>query len=501
VGLFDRFRKQPEHKTATREVSVAKLKRFYEAAQNSDLYAGWTNVPIPTQFLIRNSLRVLRARSREQVQNNEYARRFIQLLKVNVVGPKGFTFQAQIKNGQGKPDKQANAFIEDMVKDWSRRENLDVTGRMDLVGHCRMFLSEVATDGEYLARIIRGRRAGRHGIQIQVLDPEILPVWYEKDVGSGGRIESGVEFNAFGKPVAYHLMAYGPTEDTYSYYGRSFVRVPAEDIIHEFMPEWVDQYRGLPWFSTALNGLKMANGYEEAALVAARVGAANMAFFKTTGAEDLPFDEKSPEGDFEMDAEAGVMRSLPPGMELDKWDPKYPDSQFEGFMKAVLRRTASGLGINYNALANDLSSVNYSSLRQGALEDRDAWMLIQDWMASVFLDRLYREWLTWQMTTGGVTLPMRPPASLQITNEAKYMDVAWLGRRWHWIDPQKDMTANTAAIFHGLKSKSQIIREMGHDPDRIWHEISVEDKKLEELGLTFPIEAAPALKVEEKIDD
>lgn len=504
MGFFDRFKKeeQPQHKPARREVSTGTLKkRYYESAQQSDLHYGWDMVPVPTPWLVRNSLRVLRARSREQIQNNDYAKRFIQLLKSNVVGPKGFTFQPQIKNSAGKPDDQANGFTESMIRDWARRENFDVTGRMDLVGHSRLFISQVAGDGEYLARIVRGRRAGRHGIQIQVLDPEILPVWYEKDLGSGGFIQSGVEFNSYAKPVAYHLMAYGPDEDTYSYYGRKFVRVPAEDIIHEFMVEWVQQYRGLPWLATSLTAMKMLAGYEEAALTNARVGAANMAFFKTTADEQLFGDSESPEGDIEMDAEPGVFRTLPPGMSLDNWNPKYPEAQYESFVKAQLRRVASGLGVNYNTLANDLTSVNYSSLRQGAIEDRDAWSMLQDWMVTVFLDRLYREWLTWQMTTGGVTLPMRAPASLSMPNEAKYMDVSWLPRRWHWIDPQKDTDANSAQLLHGLKSRSQIIREMGHDPVRVWDEIAQENKILEEKGLEFTIEAPGAEKVMEKVTD
>lgn len=502
MALLDIFRRrphpQPERRRPRVNVSEATLKkRYYEAAQQSDLHYGWDNVPVPTQWLIRNSLRVLRARSREQVQNNDYARRFIQLLKSNVVGARGMTFQAQIKNSSGKADSQANGFVESMMADWARRENFDVTGRMDRRAHEHLFISQVAMDGEYLARIVRGRRAGRHGIQIQVLDPEILPVWYEKDLGSGNFIQAGIEFSAMGKPVAYHLMAYGPNQDTYSYYGRKFVRVPADDIIHEYVGELVNQFRGLPWLSTPLTAMKMLAGYEEAALVAARVGAANMAFFKTTADEELPADSMSPEGDFEMDAEAGTMRSLPPGMDLAKWDPKYPDAQFDSFVGSALRRIASGLGVNYNTLANDLKGVNYSSLRQGALEDRDAWSLLQEWMISVFNERLYREWLVWQMTTGGLSLPERPPASLQITNEAKYSDVAWLPRRWQWVDPQKEMVAHTAALLHGIKSRSQIIREMGHDPLRVWQEISRENQVIESLGLDFPIDNPQKVSIAE----
>lgn len=480
---------KPEHKPAKRDVPIAKLKRYYEAAQQSDLHFGWDMVPVPTQWLIRNSLRVLRARSREQVQNNDYAKRFLQVLTMNVVGANGFTFQSQIQNNTSqKQDQQANQFIESMMADWSRRENFDVTGRMDRDSHSRLFIRQVAMDGEYLARIVRGKRAGRHGIQIQVLDPEILPVWYEKDLGAGSYIQSGIEFNALGKPLAYHLMAYGPNEDTYSYYGRKFVRVPAQDIIHEFVTELVNQYRGLPWLATPLTAMKMLAGYEESALVAARVGASNMAFFKRTANEELPADVESPTGDLEMEAEPGVFRELPPGMSVDAWNPKYPDAQFPTFIKASLRRIASGLGVSYNTLANDLEGVNYSSLREGALQDRDAWSVIQSWMAEVFLDRLYREWLHWQMTTGGVTLPMAAPASLNFSNENKYLRVKWLPRRWQWVDPEKEMSANTASILHRLKSRSQIIREMGHDPERVWDEIARENEILQQKGITIPQE-------------
>ena len=78
------------------------------------------------------------------------------------------------------------------------------------------------------------------------------------------------------------------------------------------------------------------------------------------------------------DAEAGSFGVLPPGYKFESWDPDYPHQNYENFVKARLRSIASGLGIAYHTLANDLSDVNFSSARAGTLEERDNWIVLQN---------------------------------------------------------------------------------------------------------------------------
>jgi len=52
--------------------------------------------------------------------------------------------------------------------------------------------------------------------------------------------------------------------------------VPASDVFHLFVPERAEQLRGYTWLHAVLMRAQMLQGYEEAALVAARVGATRL---------------------------------------------------------------------------------------------------------------------------------------------------------------------------------------------------------------------------------
>ena len=85
----------------------------------------------------------------------------------------------------------------------------------------------------------------------------------------------GVKLNQFGKPVAYFLFKEHPHNTQFGTYDRTHTEVPAEDIIHAYQPERPEQTRGLPFMTTALNRLKMLDGYEEAESYAKKLVALN----------------------------------------------------------------------------------------------------------------------------------------------------------------------------------------------------------------------------------
>jgi capsid protein len=80
----------------------------------------------------------------------------------------------------------------------------------------------------------------------------------------------------------------------------------------------------------------------------------------------------------------------------------------------------------------------------------------------------------------------------------EYTPAHFQGRRWSWVDPQKDATAQQMAIASDIKSRSQIIRELGDDPETVWREIQREREFMKTLGIT---PAAFAEPLQEDADD
>jgi capsid protein len=80
--------------------------RMYQGAQNNRLFADFLTSTRSPDSEIRYALKVLRNRSRDLSRNNEYARRYLNLLKTNVVGERGVSLQVKAKNEDGTFDNR-----------------------------------------------------------------------------------------------------------------------------------------------------------------------------------------------------------------------------------------------------------------------------------------------------------------------------------------------------------------------------------------------------------
>jgi len=509
--VFGPFRKKAENATPVvvveRQTSVPRtapkghrrapavgraLVRMFDAGQSDRLTGSWGAHPLTADEVVRRNQRVLVARSREQAANNDFARKFLQMCRQNIVGPRGIQLRAQPRNRSGEIDAPAAEAIERAWREWARAENCDVTMRETFRSMQASAINSVARDGEFMIRLVTGREAGPWGFALQVLDPQRCRPDHDEVRLPGGRfIRHGIEFNRFGRPLAYYFSTTRREDDAdaYDYGGRSHIRIPAEEIIHGFMPDFTHQKRGLPWMATALWRLQMLGGFEKAALVNARVGATKSGFFEWQ--EGYGPDPEDDAAALYMEAEPGSFQELPPGVQFKSWDPQYPSNEFAPFHKAMLRGIASGLGVTYVNLANDLEGVNFSSIRQGTLDEREHWKELQEWLVESLVERVYMAWLPRALLAGRIRTAQG--GALAPERLEKYRAVEWLPRRWDWIDPNADVKAAVASKDNLLTSPGQIIRDRGRDPQSVWEEIAQDIAAMRAAGIPENIiEAAMA---------
>jgi lambda family phage portal protein len=481
MGIFDIFRKKKPAQAQRR------AERGFAAAQISRLTASLSTSSQSIDWELRLALPILRARSRELTVNNETAAKFMQMVSTHVVGPNGFSLQVRVKEpdmkGGFRQDQLASTAIEKAFDTWCKPGNCDVTGQLSFFDIQNLFIKAVARDGEVLIRKVYGNEAGPHGFQLQILDIERLDEKKNEYLSNGNVIKMGVELNQFGRPIAYHIRSKHPGDSfPHTNTGDVHQRILAEDVYHCFMPHRPEQTRGIPWLHSTMIRLQNLGGYEEAAVIAARVGAAKMGFFTTPdGDGTLVADEKAADGNLYTSAEAGEFGVLPQGYDFKPFDPDYPHAMYGDFVKANLRGVASGLGVSYNTLSNDLEGVNFSSIRTGVLEERDNWMVIQRWMIEKFLNDVFSTWLGFALLKKAVVMPNG--SALPAAKFEKFNQALWQGRRWQWVDPEKDVNANVTAISNGLKCRADVIAEQGKDLDDVFNSLLAEQEKIEALGL------------------
>jgi len=454
-------------------------KRDFAAARVNRLTASWFTRVMSANEEIKFHLPALRARSRDLANNNEYAKNFFTKCKTNVVGPDGFILQNRSKTPEGKPAKTYNRLVEDAWRRWGKRGQCDASGRYTFHELETMYLEAVARDGGILVRKLPGfDNSFRFAIEMIDIDRLDHDLCFQID--DKNYVSMGVEFGEWDRVAAFWIGCSKNTPGARFQGGKAYQRIPGSEIIHGFMPWRTGAATGVPWLHASMVGLNHLGGYVEAAIVAARVGAAKMGFFSGPG-DDYEADENEDPEDSEapqiMEATPGEFDNLPNGYKLETWDPKYPHEQFNDFTRAALRGIAAGAGMAYSNLANDLDGLSYAGGRLGVMEERENWKMLQTWMASSFHDQIFSAWLEMALLSGQL--------EINFSQFNKLNAATWQPRRWKWFDPVKDIKAEIAAIESGIKTRSQVIRELGFDPYDVWEEMAEEQELIKSKGITL----------------
>lgn len=446
----------------------------YSGAGTNNFTLDWIMSPVSADKEIRNDAIRLRTRARDLAKNSPIVQQYSTLLTDNVIGPEGIKMQGQIRYANGSLNKKENDNLEMLWGEWSR--DCTVTGNMSLIQFQHMAIKTVAIDGECFIRKVYGKEFC-HGFALQMIDADLVDHDYNQIAVNGNMISMGIEINSWGRPVAIHVWT-GYGDDGIP---RNRQRISSDEIIHLFDPQRVRQTRGTTWLNAIMLPVKMLDGFLEAELIAARCASAKMGFFKYT--DPSAYQAPDPSKPYTIEATPGEASILPPGLEFQSWDPQHPNSAFADFHKAVKREIACGLKVSYNALANDLEGVNYSSIRAGLLIERDHWRTLQRWWIDRFLFPVLSAW-------------QKSP----LINLRKPAQVKWCARGWAWVDPLKDVNASIIAINNGLASRTDIISEKGGDIETIFEQLSQEKQMATDYNITFAEQPAAPEKAQ-PVDD
>lgn len=455
-------------------------RRGWDAAAGGRLVSGWMTDGLSASAALRGSLATMRSRCRDLERNNVHARRILRLVEEHVVGPRGIRLQARVRDDDGTLDVDACRRIEDAWAEWGEAGVCTMDGRLSWAGAQRLIARTIARDGEVVIRLIRGRRAGnRYGLALQLLEADHLDEHDDRDLSGGRVVRSGVEMDAWGRPIALHLHARHPGDAIAASRLDRRIRVPMRDALHPYVPERIGQVRGVPWMVAAVMSLRQLGEYQRSEVVAARVAAAKMGFFVQDPDADPELAAAPAADDMSMEAEPGVLEMLPPGYRFQAWDPQHPNSAYAEFVRAMLREVAAGCGVSYASLSGDLTQTSYSSLRQGALMERDAWRVVQQWMIDAVLRPIYRAWLDMALLTGAL-------APLPTAKAEKFGRHIWRPRGWEWVDPYRETRAALDAIGGRIESRSSVLARRGEDMGDLLEEIAQERELAAQYGVDLP---------------
>lgn len=448
--------------------------RAYAAASAHRLTADWAGTANSADKTTRHQAKALRHRARELRENSPVVARYAALVRDNIIGPDGITLQAVVPSTRGK-NTVASAAVEKAWYTWA--ESCTADGQ-SLVSVFNTLAESWKVEGEALCELIPSP-AAPCGLFLKPLDADLLDESHNADrTARGGSIVQGIEYDAAGRVVGYHLFTRHPSDGG----ARAHRFLPANRLLllgHRARPQ---QSRGVTALAPVMLLIQHLEKTDEAIVVLNRVTASKMgALIPGENAQALEGADGTPP---QIEQAPGEWWTLPVGWDVKMLDPGQPTQEYDVFARHLLRKIAAGLHVAYASLTGDLSDVNYSSMRAGLLVERDAWQGAQTEFIQAIVSPVFRVWLDTAPMTGA--FPLASGQSAAAIAESS----VWHPRRWPWVDPLKDANAIGVLLSEGLTTRTREANKQGLSFKELVDERAEEDAYLRLKGVVLG-ETAP----------
>lgn len=432
--------------------------RSYQAAQGGRRGSALKTMHHPLQS-IAAARGTLAARARYLAANNPLAASGVEAWVSALVG-------TGVK-GQAKATGPLRNTLNISFENWT--DDADADGITDFYGMQALIVRRVVIDGEALAIFVQDGDV----LQIRVIEAEQLDASYTANLANGNVVVQGIEHDANGKRVAFHIFDRPAAMDYAS--TRHRTRYPASEVMHVFRRDVPGQVRGISWFAPVIVRLTDLDGWRDAQMVRQRMAAMLAGFIVSTDGSASPMEGDQSGSSVVGGFEPGTLQYLEPGQDIRFSDPAKIGAEVIDFADITEREIAVGLGLPDYLLSGDLSDVNYSSIRAGMVEFRRRVEALQhSLLAFQFLRPAWRRWATLEVLSGR--------AQAQV---AAALPVSWITPKVHWVDPAKDVRAEVEAVTAGLMSRREAVAARGIDIEALDAEIAADKARADGLGLTF----------------
>lgn len=448
---------------------------------------------------ISADLPTLRERSRDLARNAPLAVGAISTCLSNVVGT-GLKLQARIdREALGFSDEQAAAWENQAEREfrlWAESKECDRSREMNFHMIQEVVFRQTLENGEIFVSLPRIRRAGSpYDLKLHLIEAD--RVCNSNSQKNTSTLIDGIEKDANGAPVRYHILNQHPGSNQLDYRKLTWIKVDAygaktalPNILHIKRITRPGQTRGVPYLAPVIEPLKQLDRYTEAEIMAAVISAMFTVFIKSDTGDFPGFDPKNlgvetgaTATDKDIKLASGAILALGRGESIETANPMRPNSAFEPFVQAVLEQIGTALEIPYEIIVRHFSS-SYSASRAALLEAWRFFRCRRVWLAEMFCQPVYEVFLYDAVAAGRISAPGF--FSDPIIRKA-YCGAVWQGDAPGYIDPAKDIEAAAKRMelkLSTLDEETALITggDMEKNIPRIAHEI----KMLNNAGLTHP---------------
>lgn len=470
---------QPEvrtKKTEVREHSGRTLQRDLNQIRTTtnginvfSFNAGVSSVSINN--LIKWHLAEWRNESRQSTLTNPIARKYMMLSVDGVVGSNGIYVKPSVELDIDENEKhQINMQLEKLFDRWAydqTRFSLDNSMTFDLF--TQTLEKHRVRDGEAFVRIHNFNRT----IKIEMIDSARLTQFNNALLSNGSYISNGIEFNKYNQPVNYYFAKYNPV--TYTYDATSYDVIPAIEILHYYVADDATQNRGIPDLVASTKVLSDLKNFQEAALLAKRISASVTTFITNSGNNELSLNESEQStAIYNEYLEPGAIFELGANQDIKSVDPRNGVDGIAEFTDVLLDNISMGLNVTKQSLMGSTADASFSAAKLAERLQATTFSTRTNVLVNKVLKPIYSAWLKNEMLNNN-------KLNLKFSDFDDLVSARYIQTKPISLDPLKDIQCEVAAIDAGLKSRTQVISEMGGDPRLVMQEIESEKNMNKEV--------------------
>lgn len=406
----------------------------------------------------------LRDSARALCRDYDVARNGLAVLVQNTVGSGIDVMPAPRRRG-GAVDRELAQQLRDHWDAWWDRP--EVTWAHDF-GKCQQLLAASwFRDGEaFWQQLVGPVDYLDHGtavpLSLELLEADLIPL----DLNDAGRnILQGVERNAWGRAVAYHIFKTHPGDATG--FRMETKRVPADQVHQLAQIDRIHQVRGLSVFASVINRIRDIQDYENSERIAAKVAASYCAQIVKDASLAADTGTMLPGVGAALDRAYRSLTMVPgmigddlaPGEKLEVIDSKRPNPNIDTYLNGQLRRMAGGIGASASSVMSNYLGT-YSSQRQELVEKYGAYAMLGEQFVARVLRPIYADFVRAAVMGGRVRIP-KGWALAELTA------AVYIRPQMPWIDPLKEVLAMGERVDRGWMADQQAITQSGSDPEEV----------------------------------
>ncbi|WP_049423642.1 phage portal protein [Stenotrophomonas maltophilia] len=295
----------------------------------------------------------------------------------------------------------------------------------------------------------------------EMLEADLVPLDFNDPARN---ILQGVERNAWGRPIAFHVYKSHPGDPMGT-------RLETKRVSAEFMHcialmKRLHQVRGLSVFASAMSRFEDVKDYEESERIAAKVAASMTFQIKKGGGEQYGADlggqailqDGVPIRELRL-APGAIFDDLLPGESIESLGTDRPNPNAATWRKEQLRAAAGGIGVSYSSLSLDYNGT-YSAQRQELVEKWGSYLMLAERFIALCVRPQRMRFVEACVLSGRVRLPRG--WTLRDLAASTYVRPVM-----PWIDPLKEAYARGEAEDRGWVSPQQNTLQYGNNPAEV----------------------------------